>query len=81
MRFLKGRIGFDYTYYSNNSSDQIVTPRLSQSTGYILLSTNVGNVLNKGMELAINAIPVKKRDFSWDLTLNLSGNRVKSRTC
>jgi TonB-linked SusC/RagA family outer membrane protein len=77
MRFLKGRIGFDYTYYSNNSSDQIVTPRLSQSTGYILLSTNVGNVLNKGMELAINAIPVKKRDFSWDLTLNLSGNRGK----
>lgn len=75
MRFLNGRIGVDYTYYSNNSYDQIVTPRLSQTTGYILLSTNVGSVLNKGMELSINAVPVQTKNFRWDLTLNLSGNR------
>ena len=75
LRFFNGRLGLDYTYYSNNSRDQIVTPRLSQSTGYILLSTNVGNVINRGMELAITAIPVQTRDFSWDLTLNLAGNR------
>ncbi|MEL7585232.1 MAG: SusC/RagA family TonB-linked outer membrane protein [Prolixibacteraceae bacterium] len=75
MRFLGGRLGFDYTYYSNNSSDQIVTPRLSQTTGYILLSTNVGNVINKGMELSINATPVMTKNLTWDLNLNLSGNR------
>lgn len=75
LRLFNGRIGVDYTYYSNDSQDQIVTPRLSQTTGYILLSTNVGNVINKGMELSINAIPVQTKDFSWDLTLNLSGNR------
>jgi len=75
MRFLNGRVGFDFTYYSNNSMDQIVTPRLSQTTGYILLSSNVGNVLNKGMELSVNAIPFQTKDFKWDLTLNLSGNR------
>ena len=27
------------------------------------------------MELSINATPVRTRDFNWDLTLNLSGNR------
>jgi len=75
MRFLNGRVGFDFTYYSNNSMDQIVTPRLSQTTGYILLSSNVGNVLNKGMELSVNAVPFQTKDFKWDLTLNLSGNR------
>jgi ferric enterobactin receptor len=75
MRFLSGRLGFDFTYYNNNSKNQIVTPRLSQTTGYILLSANVGNVRNKGMELSINAVPVQKKDFKWDLTLNLSGNR------
>ena len=77
MRFFNGRIGVDYTYYSNDSYDQIVTPRLSQTTGYILLSTNVGNVLNKGMELSINAIPVHTKNLTWDVTLNLSGNRGK----
>ncbi len=75
MRFLNGRLGFDYTYYTNDSKNQIVTPRLSQATGYILLSTNVGNVLNKGMELSINAIPIQSKNFNWDLTLNLSANR------
>jgi TonB-linked SusC/RagA family outer membrane protein len=75
LRFFNGRLGVDYTYYSNDSKDQIVTPRLSQATGYILLSTNVGNVLNKGMELAITGSPISKRDFSWDVTLNLAGNR------
>ncbi len=75
MRFFKGRFGVDYTYYTNNSSDQIVTPRLSQTTGYILLSTNVGNVLNKGMEVSFNVIPVKTKNLTWDMSLNLSGNR------
>lgn len=77
MRFLNGRVGFDYTYYSNDSKNQIVTPRLSQTTGYILLSSNVGSVLNKGMELSINAVPVQTKDFKWDMTLNLAGNRGK----
>lgn len=75
MRFLGGRLGFDFTYYSNNSKDQIVVPRLSQTTGYILLSTNVGRVTNKGIELAINATPVSTRNFTWETTLNLAHNK------
>ena len=75
MRFFEGRLGFDFTYYSNNSKDQIVVPRLSQTTGYILLSTNVGRVTNKGIELAINATPVTTKNFTWETTLNLAHNK------
>lgn len=75
MRFFEGRLGFDYTYYDNKSIDQIVAPRLSQTTGYIMLSTNVGNVTNKGMELSITGTPIAKKYFTWDMTLNLAGNR------
>ena len=75
MKFFNGRVGFDYTFYTNDSYDQIVSPRLSQTTGYILLSTNVGNVKNKGMELAITALPVQTKDFTWDIIVNMSGNR------
>lgn len=74
-RFFNGRLGFDYTYYRNESKNQITSPRLGQSTGYILLSVNVGKIINKGMELSINAIPVQTKDLSWDVTLNLAGNR------
>lgn len=75
MRFLKGRIGFDFTYYTNNSKDQIVSPRLSQTNGYIMYSTNVGNVYNKDMELSITTIPIENKDWKWETTLNLAGNR------
>ncbi len=55
--------------------DPVGKPRLEQSTGYIFLTLNSGSVHNKGMELSINATPVKRHDFTWDMTLNLSGNR------
>lgn len=75
MKFFDGRLGIDYTYYRNKSFNQIIVPRLSQATGYIFLSINCGQVTNKGMELSINGTPIAKTDFTWDVTLNLSGNR------
>lgn len=75
MRFFGGRLGVDFTYYNSKTTNQIAAPRLGQSTGYIFMSINSGSVLNKGMELMITATPVETKNFSWDLTLNLSGNR------
>ncbi len=75
MRFLNGRLGFDYTYYTNNSKNQIVSPRLSQANGYILYKVNVGNIYNKGMELSITGTPIQTRDLQWTTTLNMAGNR------
>ncbi len=75
LRFFGGRLGIDYTYYNSTTTNQIAAPRLGQSTGYIFMSINSGSVSNKGMELMITATPVETKNFSWDLTLNLSGNR------
>ena len=75
MRFFNGRLGFDYTYYQSKTKDQICAPRLAQSTGYIFLTLNGGSVENKGMELSITGKPIVTRDFQWETTLNLSGNR------
>ena len=75
LQFLKGRLGLDFTYYNSTTKNQLASPRLAQSTGFIFLTLNSGSVQNKGMELSINAVPVKTRDFKWDVTLNLSGNR------
>ncbi|MDR3269796.1 MAG: SusC/RagA family TonB-linked outer membrane protein [Tannerella sp.] len=75
LRFLKGRLGLEYTFYTNNSFDQIIEPRLSQTTGYIISSTNFGDLYNKGMELSITGQPVQTKDFVWDAMLNIAGNR------
>lgn len=75
LQFFTGRLGLDFTYYNSITENQLASPRLCQSTGYIFLTLNSGSVTNKGMELSVNATPVKTKDLTWDVTLNLSGNR------
>ena len=75
FRFLSGRIGLDYTYYHNETQNQIAQPRLAQSGGFIFSALNSGSVINKGMEIALTGKVVSQKDFSWDATLNFSYNR------
>jgi len=75
LRFLNNRMKMDATYYTNNSYNQILSPRGPQSTGYIFTSINAGNVYNKGMELAISGTPVQNKDWNWETSINVAGNR------
>ncbi len=75
LKFFNGRLGLDYTYYKSETRDQIVAPRLTQSTGYIFFAMNSGSVKNEGMELMITGTPIEKKNFTWDITLNMAGNR------
>ncbi len=75
FRFLKGRIGLDYTYYHTQTENQIAQPRLSNTSGYIFTSINSGSVINKGMEIALSGKPIVQNDFSWDILLNFSYNK------
>jgi TonB-linked SusC/RagA family outer membrane protein len=74
-RFLNGRVGFDLTYYKNNSYNQILNPRTSQATGFIFNYANIGEITNSGLELSITGQPIKTKDFTWNATLNIAGNR------
>ncbi|MCH5244995.1 MAG: SusC/RagA family TonB-linked outer membrane protein [Muribaculaceae bacterium] len=75
LRFFNNRLRFDYAYYTNNSYNQILSPRGPQSTGYIFCSFNAGNVYNKGMELSISGTPVETKDWNWETGINMAGNR------
>lgn len=75
FRFLNDRIGLDYTYYHNETENQIGQPRLAQSGGFIFSTLNSGSVINNGMEIALTGKVVSQRDFSWNATLNFSYNK------
>lgn len=75
FRFLKGRLGLDYTYYHSQTENQIAQPRLSNASGYILTSINSGSVINEGMEVSLSGKPIVQKDFEWSATLNLSYNK------
>src|SRR3712207_9518885 len=52
-----------------------MSPRLSNYIGYILRDVNAGDVYNMGLELTISGTPIQPRDFTWESSINLSGNR------
>lgn len=75
LRFLANRLGVDATYYVNQSKDQILQPRVSNATGYILSYVNTGEIENKGIEVSLNANPIRRDNFRWDVILNFSHNK------
>ncbi len=77
MSFLADRIGFDFTYYKQNSVDQIIAVDVSRATGYNRKYVNAGNVQNQGVEVTLFGKPIQTQDFSWTINLNFTRNRNK----
>ncbi|MBX2958236.1 MAG: SusC/RagA family TonB-linked outer membrane protein [Cyclobacteriaceae bacterium] len=75
LRFLKNRVGLDLTFYKSLSRDQIISVPVPGSTGFTTQIVNSGEIENRGIEMVINATPVKAGDFSWDLIFNFTRNR------
>ncbi len=74
-RFLNDRFGFDFSFYKNNTFDQIMPLEVSRASGYSAMYINAGEIQNLGYELSVTAIPLKVRDFSWTVDLNWFRNR------
>lgn len=77
LKFLKNRIGLDFTYYSQLSKNQIMGMASSSTSGYDYRLINAGEIENKGVEIALNTRPIQTKDFSWDLNFNFSKNSNK----
>ncbi len=74
--FLNGRINGSIDYYSKLTTNLIVdipTPQGANLSNHVV--TNVGNMTNKGIEFAINAIPVQNRNLTWNLGFNITYNQ------
>lgn len=74
VRFFNNRLGLDVTYYSNRNIDQIMNLAVAPSTGANAVTTNIGEMKNSGIELAITGTPVQTSDFTWDMTFNFAKN-------
>ncbi len=68
--FLKNRFGLDFSFYRNNTFDQILPIEVSRGSGYSAMYINAGEIQNKGFEFSLNTVPVQVKDFSWSLDVN-----------
>ncbi|MFV0590160.1 MAG: SusC/RagA family TonB-linked outer membrane protein [Draconibacterium sp.] len=68
LRFFSNRIGVDFAYYKKTTTDLIMLANIAASTGYREITSNLGQITNDGIELAVNITPVRTPDFCWDFT-------------
>jgi hypothetical protein len=73
-RLLDNRIGVELSIYKRTTVHDIISSQISNSTGYPNVLLNVGEVKNNGVELLINATPVKTQSFAWDVSFNMARN-------
>ena len=74
---MRNRIGVDFTYYKENTKDQIMTIKVPSESGLSNQLINAGNIQNQGIELAINTTPIETKDWTWDLNFTYTKNTSK----
>jgi len=68
--------------YAMSTTDVLVNRELPTITGYNRVYANLGEVRNKGIELSLNSLNMKKRNFEWrsDFIFSLNRNKIVSIT-
>ena len=75
MSFLSNkRLGFDLSFYKNNTKDQIIPLRVTTATGYNSKLINAGEIENRGVELSLFGKIIDTKNFKWKVDLNWSKN-------
>ncbi|SDH30361.1 SusC/RagA family TonB-linked outer membrane protein [Mucilaginibacter gossypii] len=73
----KHRLSGTVEYYVTNTNDILLGVGLPPTAGVGSYTANVGRTQNKGLELSLNGTLINKNGFTWDLGINIYGNRNK----
>lgn len=74
-KFFNNRLGMEFSYYYNDTKDQILTTTAAASMGGQSMLMNVGEVTNKGFELSVNGTPYMNKDWRWGIRGNIAWNK------
>jgi TonB-linked SusC/RagA family outer membrane protein len=74
MKLFDNRLAFEFSYYYKISSDQILRSQISDASSYQTQLINVGESMNKGLEMLINISPLQTNSFMWDVSFNAAYN-------
>ncbi|WNH09009.1 SusC/RagA family TonB-linked outer membrane protein [Thalassobellus suaedae] len=73
--FINNRITGSIDLYNSVTNDMIMQQRLPSFSGFSSITTNLGEVENKGFELSINSVNIKTPNFEWRTSFAFSYNK------
>ena len=71
----KGRLSLSVDLYHKHTYDLLNRKNIAITSGFTSTWVNQGVITNKGLELSLDAVPVKTKDFEWSFSGNMSFNR------
>ncbi len=77
IRLFTNRLSFDLTYYRNNATDQIISIPVSQTSGFGSKFINAGEIESTGIEALVSVVPVRTKNFEWEVGFNFTRARSK----
>ena len=75
--FFRGRINGTLDFYWNTTKDLLTKADIPGSSGFTVQYQNFGKTSNKGVELALNASVIEKKNFNLNFNFNVSYNKSK----
>jgi TonB-linked SusC/RagA family outer membrane protein len=76
LRLFGDRVSFDFTWYNQETTNQILPVQVSSTSGFSSRMINAGKMRNRGIEMLTSVTPVRlDNGFQWDVTANYSRNR------
>jgi TonB-linked SusC/RagA family outer membrane protein len=76
VSLFKNRISLSFDLYYNHTKDLLLERPIPSSSGFYLISSNIGQLQNKGLEVVLNTVNIDKA-FVWTTSLNFAMNRNK----
>lgn len=73
--FFNNRLAFNVDLYHKLSKDVLININVPLHTGQETKLANIARILNKGIEVTVNATPVANKNVMWNSVLTLSHNQ------
>ncbi len=75
LGFFDERVGLTVDLYRKTTRDLLLDATLPYSSGYPSAMKNIGKVRNDGIELTLNTVNIRNKNFEWTTNFNIAFNK------
>lgn len=75
--FLNNRLSGEVDVYYKKTSDLLLNINVPSTTGYTILTKNLGNMMNRGFEIGLTSTNIETKYFRWTTSANAGYNQNK----
>jgi len=60
------------TYFNNKTTDELLNVPIAATSGFTSEYVNAGSIRTTGHEVTLDLVPIKSKNWEWDITANWS---------